>query len=147
MAIAVPVIVNVPVRAAPVVFAATVKLTTPLPAPEAPAVTVRNAALLTAVHAHPVFAVTAMDADFYAISAHKLFGPTGVGALYGKKALLDAMPPWQGGGAMIKDVTFEHTIYNEVPEKFDLQTGAIKCRIKKVYRGQIRFQGSEIRRG
>ncbi|HVW34958.1 MAG TPA: cysteine desulfurase, partial [Acidimicrobiia bacterium] len=69
--------------------------------------------------------VTAMDADFYAISGHKLFGPTGVGALYGKKSLLDAMPPWQGGGSMIKDVTFEHTVYNEAPAKFEAGTPII----------------------
>jgi cysteine desulfurase/selenocysteine lyase len=69
--------------------------------------------------------VAAMDADFYAISGHKLFGPTGVGALYGKKSLLDAMPPWQGGGSMIKDVTFEHTVYNEAPEKFEAGTPII----------------------
>jgi cysteine desulfurase/selenocysteine lyase len=69
--------------------------------------------------------VTAMDVDFYAISGHKLFGPTGVGALYGKRSLLEMMPPWQGGGSMIKDVTFEHTVYSEVPYKFEAGTPII----------------------
>jgi cysteine desulfurase / selenocysteine lyase len=69
--------------------------------------------------------VTAMDADFYVLSAHKLFGPTGVGALYGKMSLLEAMPPWQGGGSMIKDVTFERTIYSGVPAKFEAGTPII----------------------
>ncbi len=66
--------------------------------------------------------VTALDADFYVFSAHKIFGPTGIGALYGKAALLDAMPPWQGGGHMIRDVTFERTIYQNAPEKFEAGT-------------------------
>jgi cysteine desulfurase/selenocysteine lyase len=69
--------------------------------------------------------VTAMDVDFYAISGHKLFGPTGVGALYGKRSLLEMMPPWQGGGSMITDVTFEHTVYSEVPYKFEAGTPII----------------------
>jgi len=63
-----------------------------------------------------------LDADFYAFSAHKMFGPTGVGILYGKAALLDAMPPYQGGGDMIKSVTFEKTIYNDLPHKFEAGT-------------------------
>ena len=66
--------------------------------------------------------VTALDADFFVFSAHKIFGPTGIGALYGKKHLLDEMPPWQGGGHMIQDVTFEKTIYRPVPEKFEAGT-------------------------
>ena len=66
--------------------------------------------------------VQALDADFYVFSGHKVFGPTGIGALYGKSHLLEAMPPWQGGGHMIKDVTFERTIYNEAPEKFEAGT-------------------------
>ena len=66
--------------------------------------------------------VQAMDCDFFAISAHKLYGPTGVGILYGKKALLEAMPPYQGGGEMIKEVTFEKTTYNELPYKFEAGT-------------------------
>jgi SufS family cysteine desulfurase len=66
--------------------------------------------------------VSALDADFYVFSGHKIFGPTGIGALYGKKHLLDAMPPWQGGGHMIQDVTFEKTIYRPAPEKFEAGT-------------------------
>ncbi len=67
----------------------------------------------------------ALDCDFYAFSGHKLYGPTGTGALYGKKALLDAMPPWQGGGDMIKSVTFERTEYNDTPYKFEAGTPSI----------------------
>jgi SufS family cysteine desulfurase len=66
--------------------------------------------------------VTALDADFYVFSGHKVFGPTGVGALYGKAPLLETMPPWQGGGHMIKDVRFEKTIYQQAPEKFEAGT-------------------------
>jgi len=66
--------------------------------------------------------VQAMDADFFVFSGHKVFGPTGIGALYGKSHLLEAMPPWQGGGHMIKDVTFEKTIFNAPPEKFEAGT-------------------------
>ncbi len=63
-----------------------------------------------------------LDADFYAFSGHKLFGPTGIGVLYGKEALLDAMPPWQGGGDMILSVSFEKTTYNVLPYKFEAGT-------------------------
>jgi cysteine desulfurase/selenocysteine lyase len=66
--------------------------------------------------------VQALDADFYAFSGHKLFGPTGVGMLYGKCKLLNAMPPYQGGGDMIRTVTFEKTTYNELPYKFEAGT-------------------------
>jgi cysteine desulfurase/selenocysteine lyase len=66
--------------------------------------------------------VRALDADFYAFSAHKLYGPTGVGVLYGRESLLDAMPPWQGGGDMIKAVTFERTTFNDLPWKFEAGT-------------------------
>ncbi len=66
--------------------------------------------------------VQALDADFYVFSAHKIFGPTGIGALYGKAALLEAMPPWQGGGHMIRDVSFERTQYQHAPEKFEAGT-------------------------
>ena len=59
--------------------------------------------------------VQELDCDFYAFSGHKVYGPTGIGALYGKAALLDEMPPYQGGGEMISSVTFERTIYNKVP--------------------------------
>jgi cysteine desulfurase/selenocysteine lyase len=64
----------------------------------------------------------ALDADFYAFSAHKLYGPTGIGVLYGREALLEAMPPWQGGGDMIRSVTFEKTTYNDLPWKFEAGT-------------------------
>src|SRR5207253_2106857 len=66
--------------------------------------------------------VQALDCDFYAFSGHKMYGPTGIGALYGKSALLDAMPPYQGGGDMISSVTFEKTIYNKLPYKFEAGT-------------------------
>jgi cysteine desulfurase/selenocysteine lyase len=66
--------------------------------------------------------VQALDADFYAFSSHKLFGPSGVGVLYGKAALLDAMPPYQGGGEMISAVTFEKTFYKGLPAKFEAGT-------------------------
>jgi cysteine desulfurase / selenocysteine lyase len=64
----------------------------------------------------------ALDADFYAFSAHKLYGPTGIGVLYGREALLEAMPPWQGGGDMIRSVTFEKTTFNDLPWKFEAGT-------------------------
>ena len=63
-----------------------------------------------------------IGADFYCFSGHKLYAPTGIGVLYGKKELLDEMPPYQGGGDMIKSVTFEKTVYNEVPQKFEAGT-------------------------
>ena len=66
--------------------------------------------------------VQALDCDFYAFSGHKLYGPTGIGALYGKERLLEDMPPYQGGGDMIRSVTFEETIYNELPYKFEAGT-------------------------
>ncbi len=66
--------------------------------------------------------VQALDCDFYAFSGHKLYGPTGVGVLYGKADLLEAMPPYQGGGDMIRSVTFEKTIYNVLPHKFEAGT-------------------------
>ena len=69
--------------------------------------------------------VRELDADFYTFSAHKMFGPTGVGILYGKTKLLDAMPPYQGGGDMIKSVTFEKTTYNDLPYKFEAGTPSI----------------------
>lgn len=71
---------------------------------------------------HQIVDVREIGCDFYASSAHKAFGPTGIGFLYGKYDLLDAMPPWQGGGDMIKSVTFEKTIYNDLPNKFEAGT-------------------------
>ena len=66
--------------------------------------------------------VQALDADFYVFSAHKVFGPTGIGVLYGKEKWLDAMPPYQGGGEMIAQVSFERTTFNELPYKFEAGT-------------------------
>ncbi len=66
--------------------------------------------------------VRELDADFYAFSMHKMFGPTGIGVLYGKKELLESLPPYQGGGDMIKTVSFEKTTYNELPYKFEAGT-------------------------
>ncbi|MBZ5621973.1 MAG: cysteine desulfurase [Acidobacteriia bacterium] len=66
--------------------------------------------------------VQALDADFYTMSGHKVFGPTGIGILYGKTKLLNAMPPYQGGGDMIRTVTFEKTTYNDLPYKFEAGT-------------------------
>lgn len=71
---------------------------------------------------HLTIDVQALDCDFYAFSGHKVYGPTGVGLLYGKAALLDAMPPYQGGGDMISSVTFEKTTYNKLPYKFEAGT-------------------------
>ena len=72
--------------------------------------------------AHLDIDVQELDCDFYAISAHKVYGPTGTGALYGKRALLESMPPYQGGGEMIKDVSFEKTTYNDIPYRFEAGT-------------------------
>ncbi|MCC7416782.1 MAG: cysteine desulfurase [Acidobacteria bacterium] len=72
--------------------------------------------------AHLPVDVRAIGCDFYAFSGHKVFGPTGVGALWGRAELLDAMPPYQGGGDMIRSVTFERTLYNELPYKFEAGT-------------------------
>ena len=66
--------------------------------------------------------VQALDCDFYAFSGHKIYGPTGIGVLYGKAALLEAMPPYQGGGDMIASVTFEKTLFNKLPFKFEAGT-------------------------
>jgi cysteine desulfurase / selenocysteine lyase len=63
-----------------------------------------------------------LDCDFYAVSGHKMYGPTGIGVLYGKAALLEAMPPYQGGGDMIASVTFDKTVYNRLPYKFEAGT-------------------------
>ncbi|HSC24147.1 MAG TPA: cysteine desulfurase [Casimicrobiaceae bacterium] len=72
--------------------------------------------------AHLPVDVQALDCDFYAFSGHKVFGPTGIGVLYGKASRLDAMPPYQGGGDMIRSVTFEKTEYNDLPYKFEAGT-------------------------
>ena len=72
--------------------------------------------------AHGATDVQALDADFYAFSGHKIYGPTGIGVLYGKRRLLDAMPPYQGGGDMIEQVSFERTTYAPLPSKFEAGT-------------------------
>ena len=101
------------------------------------------AEMITIAHAHkvPVLVdaaqavqhiavdVQALDVDFLVFSGHKMYGPTGVGVLYGKEALLNAMPPYQGGGDMIKEVTFEKTTYNELPFKFEAGTPNIEAGI------------------
>ena len=66
-----------------------------------------------------------IGADFFMFSGHKLFGPTGIGVLWGKRERLEDMPPWQGGGNMIADVTFEKTVYQPIPNKFEAGTGNI----------------------
>ncbi len=71
---------------------------------------------------HLTVDVRDLDCDFYAFSGHKLFGPTGIGVLYGKRELLESMPPYQGGGEQIKSVTYEKTIYNDLPYKFEAGT-------------------------
>ena len=71
---------------------------------------------------HLAVDVQDLDCDFYVFSGHKMFAPTGIGALYGKQALLEDMPPWQGGGDMILSVSFDHTQYNELPYKFEAGT-------------------------
>ncbi len=71
---------------------------------------------------HTAIDVQELDCDFYAFSAHKLYGPSGIGVLYGKAQILEAMPPYQGGGDMIVSVTFEHTEYNGIPHKFEAGT-------------------------
>jgi cysteine desulfurase/selenocysteine lyase len=69
--------------------------------------------------------VQALDADFYIFSGHKMFGPTGIGVVYGRSSELEAMPPWQGGGNMIADVTFERTVFQGPPDRFEAGTGNI----------------------
>lgn len=69
--------------------------------------------------------VQALDCDFYVFSGHKVFGPTGIGAVYGKADLLESMPPWQGGGNMIQDVTHDHTTFHKAPARFEAGTGNI----------------------
>lgn len=69
--------------------------------------------------------VSELDADFYVFSGHKVYGPTGIGVLYGKRTLLEEMPPWQRGGGMIKNVNFNETTYNNLPYKLEAGTGNI----------------------
>jgi cysteine desulfurase / selenocysteine lyase len=85
-----------------------------------------------------------IDPDFYVFSGHKLFGPTGIGVLYGKAELLREMPPWQGGGSMIKNVSFDQTVYNDIPQKFEAGTnniaGAIGLGAALDYLSNINFE-------
>src|SRR6185503_8132218 len=69
--------------------------------------------------------VQLLDCDFFVFSGHKIFAPTGIGVVYGKSALLETMPPWQGGGNMIQDVTFEKTVFQGPPARFEAGTGNI----------------------
>lgn len=97
--------------------------------------------------------VQELDCDFFAISSHKVYGPTGIGVLYGKRALLEAMPPFMGGGEMIKDVTFEKTTWNELPYKFEAgtpniaDTVALKAAIdfvQRIGKKQIRMHEEQL---
>lgn len=97
-------------------------------------------------HAH--VDVLDMDCDFYAFSAHKMYGPTGVGILYGKRKFLEAMSPYQGGGDMIKSVSFETTIFNDLPHKFEAGTpniaGGVGLGATIDYFNKIDFNGALI---
>jgi cysteine desulfurase/selenocysteine lyase len=90
---------------------------------------------------HMPIDVRALDCDFFAVTGHKLYGPTGSGVLYGKAALLEAMPPWMGGGDMIASVTFEHCTWNVIPNKFEAGTpdiaGAIGLGVAVEYVSRI----------
>lgn len=97
--------------------------------------------------------VQELDCDFFAISSHKVYGPTGIGVLYGKKEILEAMPPFMGGGEMIKDVTFEKTTWNELPYKFEAgtpniaDTVALKAAIdfvERIGKKQVRLHEEEL---
>lgn len=94
--------------------------------------------------AHMTVDVQDLGCDFYVLSGHKLYGPTGIGALYGRRELLESMPPWQTGGDMISSVTFEHTTYNSLPHKFEAGTpdiaGAIGLGAAIDYLGQLDWQ-------
>lgn len=91
--------------------------------------------------------VQALDADFYVFSGHKIFGPTGIGILYGKEKWLEAMPPYQGGGEMIKTVTFEKTTYNELPFKFEAGTpdisGSVGIGVAMEYTQQLGYEAMQ----
>jgi cysteine desulfurase/selenocysteine lyase len=93
---------------------------------------------------HQPVDVRDLDCDFYTISGHKMFGPTGIGALYGKARLLEAMPPYQGGGDMIASVTFEKTMYNTLPYKFEAGTpniaGTLGLAAAIDYLNELRFE-------
>jgi len=88
--------------------------------------------------------VQEIGCDFYTVSGHKMYGPTGIGIVYGREALLEAMPPWQGGGEMIREVTLEKTTYNDLPNKFEAGTpniaGAIGLGAAAQYLNRIGFE-------
>ena len=90
--------------------------------------------------AHIPINVKELDVDFYTFSAHKLYGPTGIGGFYGKMELLEKMQPYQGGGEMIKEVTFKETTYNDIPFKFEAGTPNIADVI--AYKQAIEFINS-----
>ena len=96
--------------------------------------------------AHGPVDVTALDCDFFAFSGHKLFGPTGIGVLYGKAELLEAMPPWQGGGDMIRTVSFERSEWIDLPWKFEAGTpdiaGGIGLKAALDYLAALDFDGA-----
>ncbi len=104
-------------------------LGTVTPAAEMVAIAHRHGAIVLVDGAqavsHMAVDVQALDCDFYVFSGHKVFGPTGIGAVYGKTSVLEAMPPWQGGGNMIADVTFEKTAFQPAPARFEAGTGNI----------------------
>jgi cysteine desulfurase/selenocysteine lyase len=92
--------------------------------------------------------VQSLDADFFAFSGHKMFGPTGIGVLFGKSELLEQLPPWQGGGSMIERVTFDETIYKELPYKFEAGTpiiaGAVGLGAAIDYLNRIGFESAAL---
>jgi cysteine desulfurase/selenocysteine lyase len=92
--------------------------------------------------------VRALDADFYVFSSHKVFGPTGMGILYGKTHFLESMPPYQGGGDMIKSVTFEKTLFNDIPYKFEAGTphiaGAIGLAVALDYLNHLNWKNVQL---
>jgi len=104
-------------------------LGTVTPAAEMTAIAHRHGAVVLVDGAqavsHMPVDVQALACDFYVFSGHKVFGPTGIGAVWGRKAILETMPPWQGGGNMIADVTFERTVYQPAPARFEAGTGNI----------------------
>lgn len=97
---------------------------------------------------HSKIDVQELDADFYAFSAHKVYGPTGIGVLYGKRDILEAMPPYQGGGEMIDTVSFEKTTYNKIPFKFEAGTpniaGVIGMGVALEYVASIGYEAIQL---
>src|SRR5260370_42213673 len=98
---------------------------------------------------HMAVDVQAIGADFFVFSGHKVFGPTGIGVVWGRREVLEDMPPWQGGGNMIADVTFEKTVYQPLPNTFEAGTGniadAVGLGAAIDYRSEERRVGKECR--